>query len=52
MSHEIDQFELKKISINLRVVADFRVANNRSDATDFFFFFWRISFSLISHNII
>ncbi len=39
MSHEIDQFEFKKISINLRVVADFRVANNRSDATDFFFFF-------------
>ncbi len=27
MSHEIDQLELKKISISLRVIAGFRVKN-------------------------
>ncbi len=30
MSHEIDQLEFKKY----RVIADFRVKNNRLDATD------------------
>ncbi len=57
MPHEIDQLRVSKISISLRVIAVFRVKNNRLDATDCCFFggfFAKCNFhiNLMQYNMI